>query len=291
MIFAFIDRHQNLIVHLAVLFILVAGLGYSIYLGNNLRFPDEKKYYEIAVNLASGNGYSLNNIPTAFRTPGYPFLLVPFKVFGASIIFLRYLNFILLAASIFVVRSILKSIGAKSGAPISAVLLVGYGVLFYTAGTLYAQTMFTFVLLLIVRLVIVPRFTYLHAIVLGMLSTTFIMIHPSGAFIPPLVVLWLVFPRNWHMIGKGGVAALVALVCLAPWTYRNYLVFDEFIPISTHGTDTLYTGNNPDTDVANWFKWTETDVYKKCSDLPDKEREEYYFRETVRFWTEQPLDS
>lgn len=291
MIFDFIDRHQNRIVHLSALFILLAGFGYSVYLGDSLRYPDAKKYYEIAVNLASGNGYSLNDSPTAFRTPGYPLLLAAFATFGAPIIFLRYLNFILLSISIYVIRSILSTVNAKIGAPLSVVLLVGYGVLFYTAGTLYAQTMFTLVLLLIIRLAIVPRFTYRHAVLLGILSTTFIMIHPSGVFIPPLIVLWLVFPKNWNMIGKGIVAFLVAVACLAPWTYRNYLIFDEFIPISSHGADTLYVGNNSNTDVANWYKWIEDEVYKKSCELSEKELRSHYLKEVVEFWTEHPVDA
>jgi hypothetical protein len=151
--------------------------------------------------------------------------------------------------------------------------------------------MFTLVLLLIIRLAIVPRFSYWHAGMLGMLSTTFIMIHPSGVFVPPLVVLWLVFPRNWDMIGKGIVAFLVAVACLAPWTYRNYLIFDEFIPISSHGADTLYTGNNPDTDVANWYKWIDLEVYKKSCELSEKELRSHYLKEVMKFWTEQPVDA
>lgn len=292
MILDFMDRHRNGIVHLSALFILIAGLGYSLYLGNNLTYPDAKRYYSIAVNIVDGNGYSMNGSdPTAFLTPGYPLFLALFIKSGASIIVLRYLNFIILALSIYVVRSILNNSNAKAGAPLSAVLLVGYGVLFYTAGTLYTQTLYTLLLLLNIRLAIVPHFRYGHAVLLGILSATIIMVHPTGVFIPPLIVLWLLFPGNWHIIGKGVVGALVALVCILPWSYRNYTTFDAFIPITSHGADTLYIGNNPQTNISAWYDFTEHEAYREANMLPEKERNRYYLRKTIEFWTDHTGDA
>lgn len=292
MVIEFINRHQKLVVHLAALFFLIAGLGYSIYLGNNLRYPDAERYYTIAVNLADGNGYSLDgNNPTAFRTPAYPLFLAFFIKCGASITVLRYLNFIILSLGIYVIRSILRASKAETGAPLAAVLLVAYGALFYTAGTLYTQTMLTMVLLLMIRVALFPRFGYRHATVLGILSGTLIMVHPSGIFIPPLIVLWLILPKKWNMIGKGVIAALVAIACISPWAYRNYLAFDKFIPISSHGSDTLYIGNNPQTNVAKWYEWETHEVYKKSFGLPEEELRRYYVDQVIKFWTEHPADA
>ena len=283
------DRYQDYIVHCAALFFLIAGLGYSIYLGNNLTYPDAQRYYAIAVNVAGGNGYSMNGTdPTSYFTPAYPLFLALFIKCGASIIVLRYLNFIILALSVYTVRSIVKSSNAGAGAPLSAALLVGYGVLFYTAGTLYTQTLYTLLLLLHIRLAIVPDFSYRHAVLLGILSAAIIMVHPTGVLIPPLIVLWLFFPRNYHIIGKGTVGALVAVVCISPWAYRNYTTFDKFIPITSHGADSLYVGNNPDYRISAWYEYTEHDAYREANLLPVEEQNRYYLKKIVEFWTQQP---
>src|SRR5688500_1943312 len=58
---------------------LLIGATFSVALGDDLRFWDERCNYAIATNLHQGNGFSADGTTeTAFRPPGYPFLLVPF---------------------------------------------------------------------------------------------------------------------------------------------------------------------------------------------------------------------
>jgi hypothetical protein len=289
---AFLDRHRDLLVHLVVLAILAGGLGYSLYLGDNLRFYDPVRYHKVALNLATGHGYSLDGTtPTAFFTPAYPFLLALFIKLGASIVGLRYLNFILLAACVYVIRSILRSRQAESGAPVAAFLLAAYGVLFYTAGTLYPQTLFTLVLLLLIRLVLVEDFGWKHGVLLGMLSALLILVHPSGIFVPPLLVFWLILTRGWKMLARGIVGGLVAIVCILPWTCRNYLAYHKFIPVTTHGADTLYIGNNPETVISEWYNYVYHKAYQEAMQLPEAEKNRLFREKVIRFWTQQPLEA
>mgnify|MGYP007051337546 CR=1 len=100
---------------------LLCGLGYSLYLGDALRFPDEGQYYRIAVHLAAGDGYTLDGVtPTAIRPPGYPLFLALFVRLGAPVIGLRYLNFIMLALAPLLIRGILRSEGAEQGSGLAA---------------------------------------------------------------------------------------------------------------------------------------------------------------------------
>src|ERR1019366_6370531 len=39
---------------------------------------------------------------------------------------------------------------------------------------------------------------------------------------------------------------ITMMLIVIPWSWRNYLVFDAFIPVSTNGGWTLLTGNNPE---------------------------------------------
>jgi len=154
---------------------------------------------------------------------------------------------------------------------------------------LYPQTLYTLVLLCIVRLVIVRPFGYRQAILLGLFSALIIVIHPTGVFIPPLVVLWLLFPANRHILRKGALSALIAVLLISIWSYRNYIVFDRFIPLTSHGGDALYIGNNPEYSISAWYNYIHTDWYKEASKLPEIEQNRYYLRKTFEFWSEQPV--
>ena len=62
----------------------------------------------------------------------------------------------------------------------------------------------------------------------------------------PLAMWW--GPRRPG--GRGSAAPLLLLgtmaVCIAPWTIRNAIVMDSFIPVATNPSTTLWSGHNPD---------------------------------------------
>ncbi|MDH4318629.1 MAG: hypothetical protein OEV64_09590, partial [Desulfobulbaceae bacterium] len=180
-ILSFIETNGSRIFFISTLFILIGGLGYSLYLGDDLRFPDERHYHLLAENLAGGLGYTFDGVtPSAWRTPGYPLFLAVFIKMGCSIGLLRYLNFLALAGGLIIIRSILRLEKHQGGTSISSLLILGYPVLFYTAGTLYPQTVFTFLLLTLFRLIITPRYGWIHGTLFGLVSAALIMLHPTA---------------------------------------------------------------------------------------------------------------
>jgi hypothetical protein len=285
----FLEKKPGIIVHGAALFFLIAGLIYSIHLGDYFRFPDEIQYYTLAKNLAEGHGYTLDGVkPSAYLPPGYPIFLSLFVKFGASPVFLRYLNFIALALCVYITRAILRRENAEAGAALSSLLLVGYGVLFYTAGTLYTQTMLTLVLMLVFWLTTGPHFSYLHAVIFGLLSAFMVMLTSASLFVPPLIVFWMFFPNKWHIIRKATVSALIVIACFSMWTYRNYKAFDAFIPMTNHGWDTFYTGNNPNVTVTAWHTSMPKEIIDEAYSLNEVEREAFYKKKVLKFWKENP---
>lgn len=289
----FIANKPEKIVYVSILFFLFAGLIYSFHLGNKFLFPDEGEYYTFAKNIAEGHGYTLDGkTPSTWRTPGYPLFLSLFiKIAGASPVFLRYLNFIGLALCVYFIHAILRRETARSGSGLSAMLLVLYGVLFYTAGTLFPQTICSLVIVLIIWVVTGPDFSYARAVIFGFLSAFMIMILPATIFIPPLVVLWMFFPNKYHVLWKAMVSALVVVACISIWAVRNYREFGEFIPLSTEGGINLYLGNNPNTDVMAWWKSDSAELQQKTEKLTATERNRFYTREAIKFWKESPASA
>ena len=47
------------------------------------------------------------------------------------------------------------------------------------------------------------------------------------------------------MASGATVLVLVSYLTIAPWTVRNYLVFHRFVPVASHGGQTLWGGTGP----------------------------------------------
>ena len=106
---AFIRRYDKVLSALIISFVVVSGILYSISLGDNLRYSDERVYYTFATNIVNNHHYSLDGEnPTAYRLPGYPLILSLFMLLGADVIHHRILNFISLGLCIYFLYKILE---------------------------------------------------------------------------------------------------------------------------------------------------------------------------------------
>lgn len=271
-------------------FILLFGIGYSIFLGDSLRFADEKQYYTLAKNLADTGAYSLDGVnPTAYRPPGYPFLLTVFLYLLDRIEFLRSINFVLLSLSFY----LWSRIALLLGNPLSAVImLLGvfyYPVLIFTAGTLYPQTLAFFLMSLFCYIIFVVKIrsvvtSCLSGLIYGFLGLTvplFLII--CGPFvvymlrdqIKPKFVLYFV---------------VVAAVCIGGWSARNYVVMGHFIPFSTNGGINLLLGNSPRT-TPNAGVNVDISAYRsETVGMGEYERDRYYLRSAVEWIRDNPKE-
>ena len=51
--------------------------------------------------------------------------------------------------------------------------------------------------------------------------------------------------RRWQMLGRVGMLAAVVMLCIAPWTLRNYRVLGGWVPVRSNFGLELACGNNP----------------------------------------------
>lgn len=81
----------------------------------------------------------------------------------------------------------------------------------------------------------------------GLLLGACTLIQPSLQFLPFVAALLLVGSATQLRTGlrQAVLVLLGAAVVVAPWTYRNYLVFDTFVLVATNGGSVLYRANNP----------------------------------------------
>lgn len=281
-----LEKNSGVVLVALILAMIFAGTIYSFVLGNDLRYPDEREYYQIARNMALSGNFSLDGEkPTAYRPPGYSFFLAPFVLLGAAVPQLRILNCVLLAACMFLMYRIVKEQASALAGLGAAIGVLCYPVLFYTAGTLFPQILGACLLLLIIHLltrkIVLKRDCVLAGIAFGCLILTI----PFFVFMLAPFAVWLYWTRvnPW----RTGVAAFLvtALVLPCVWSARNYIVFDTFVFVSANSGDNLLLGNSeragPNTGVS-----TDIARYRDQSrqmGLDPVERDDYFKTKAIEW--------
>ena len=229
-----------------LLLVLLAGLIYSIRLGDTLRYWDEQEYFIYVKNFLITHTFTLDGIhPTAINPPGYPFLLMAFGALGFNRVMLRMLNFFALAASILISYLWIKEQSDARAGLIGVGLIVCYPVLFYTAGTFFPQTFGAFLFLLALYLVSKKSLRLWQAGIAGLVFGSLILAIPTFAFGIPLIGLWLVWRgRAWR---SALLFVVAASLMIGIWTYRNYRVFHSFVFVATNSGYNFLIGNAPET--------------------------------------------
>ncbi|MCB0155795.1 MAG: glycosyltransferase family 39 protein [Anaerolineae bacterium] len=232
---------------------------------------DFRWYFERGRDMAAGYGYSMrtddfwpDNVPppflstepsrqfTAYWPVGYPaFLAGLFFVFGPSTLIAQLANLVLSGFILILAYQIAKRLfQSELSGRLTLLLLAFYpDHIFYTS-LIATEILFLFLLLLTVLLLLMAQNKLRWAIAAGVVCGLACLVKPQTILVPGLV-LALQFMRVWswpalkHYAKLGVLSYLMLGLTLVPWTWRNYLLFDDFVFISTNGGYNLLVGNNP----------------------------------------------
>lgn len=273
-----------------ILFTLVAGLIYSLYLGESLRYPDEYDYIKIAHNIIDNRGFSLDgNRPTAYRPPVYPGILAITVFAGGNIFLCRLLNYLALSASLFLVYLLVRKQAGYYAGVVAIVLTLYYPIVFYTAGTLYPQTIATLLLLAIVYL----YFGYgvkngKLIILIGILFGLLILTVPTFIFAFFFFCFWILYEHRKQRIKH--VCALIVSCCLVvcPWTARNYAAFDSFVLVSSNAGLNLLLGNSENTTPNAGVNVDISSYGDAVVGMDEAEKDHYYARSAFDYILNNP---
>lgn len=286
----FIDRNSIRILFVVIFIILVSGIIYSVYLGGKLRYPDEKEYYRLAQNLSSEFKYTYNGIkPTAFRPPGYPIVLSFFITLGANIFYLRLLNFLFFSICIFLLFKISEKLYSTRAAIISICLATAYPVLFYTASTLYPQTLGSLLFLFTLFLLLARKHkSTIPYFVMGWCYGILILTIPIFLILVPIIIIWSIWkikvPVKYILIFCTTLTLLVGL-----WSLRNYIALHSFVPISTNSGLNLLLGNSENTSPNSGVNVDISKFEHKAVGMNEVEKNAYYTSEAINFMKANPI--
>ncbi len=254
-------RHSILFIVLIAFLLRLA----VISLGHTYRITPRRDHFQfgwemgrIARSIAQGQGFSsptdLNSGPSAWTAPVYPYILAGiFKLFGiythASAWMILAFNSVFAALTCWTVYLIANHIFGRWVARGSAWTWAVFPYLIYwPVRVVWEASLITFLLTLALWLTIrmgdgARRHDWIiFALLWGLIALT----NTAVIMLLPFFLGWLMVQRPASPVRYSGVALclLVVLLCVTPWTVRNYLTFGRFIFIRDNLPLELHEANN-----------------------------------------------
>ncbi len=208
---------------------------------------DAMMYNANAVAINEGLGFRPpQGGPSAQWPPAYSTILAGiYWVFGIEPLWGEIFNAIVGALTVVLLMLLIERVVDRRAAIVGGVMLaVLPGPILWT-DVLVTETLYTamFVLLFLVLAHASPTWPWLVAIgaVIGLGALVRGEALTWGLL--PIVLFWRELPRLELAKRIAGVAAVV-IVILMPWTIRNAIVMDAFVPVATNASATLWSGHH-----------------------------------------------
>ena len=113
------------------------------------------------------------------------------------------------------------------------------------------------------------------------------LVRPSGLLLAPLaVLLWVACAERRRAVARCGLLGALGLaLTMAPWWWRNYRVFDAFVPSALNVGESLYDGLNPRADGGSDMRFLEENRGQPADELA---RDRYWWRRGVEYARAHP---
>lgn len=284
--------NKKLLLYLLIIVHVAFALIYTFTIGEQLRYPDEIEYIQIAKNLTNSGVFSIDGQnPSAYRPPLYPlFIAIPYYL-TSNVLSIKFIQLIVYYLSCLLIFRITVQITSnnKTGL-LASIIYLFYPTIFYTANTLYPQTLIMFLLLLLIRFVIKERTDWKEVLGISVLCGLLILLVPIVILFLPFI-FYLIFkksiPNGYRNVFIG---LLMMFVILLPWGIRNYQIYQTFT-ISTNGGISFLLGNNPHTTPNSGVNVDLSGIVdqEKLVILNEAQRDQYYKKLAIGFITTDPV--
>jgi hypothetical protein len=271
--------------------LVLAGIVYSFVLPPVARFPDEAEYLALVHSLLHGPGYSMDGVHlTASRPPGYPFFLTELAAIGAGVKGMRLAQYALLAGTILLVCRIAEA-RQRLGPllPVTGLVLV-YPVLFYTAATLYPQTLAGFLFVTALALLLTGKRGFLLDFATGLTWGALFLTVPTFVltFVVVLTAAWALGLLRWR---SGLIIILGAGILVGAWTLRNEVEFHQFVPFASNSGENFLIGNSENTVPYGGSGNVDRTHYQqeaRTLGLDEFQQDRYYRQAALRWIADHP---
>jgi 4-amino-4-deoxy-L-arabinose transferase-like glycosyltransferase len=262
---------------------------------------DQDQYYYYGREIAEGHGYvsHVTNEPTAYYPIGFPAILAAlFWVVRTTplpddyMLAANVLNVVVGTASVVLAYLIGRRLFGRIGGLLGAAILAVFPNLVYQVASVQLETMFIFWCLAAVAIIVVHDWSRglpptRRLLAFGLVLGVSVLIRPFSIwFIGALFVAALVARAGWvRSLRVAAIPLAVVALMSVPWTIRNAIRMDAFIPTSTNTGDTLCLDRS--LDATGGFRFAE---HEGCADpdLPEVERNRASTRMAIEFVIDHP---
>ena len=255
---------------------------------------DAQHHHVWAVDIATKS--FIGNTPF-IRSPLYPYLLgIIYWLFGINFYLPRFLMAIVGSFTVTLIYHLSKKLFSPLPALISAIIALFSWVLIYYDGEILITSLGLFITLIIINYLLnsFEKPTAKNYFYLGILFGIGALTRTN--YLPIIAIFLLFFIFYYRKKILLPLFYLVGVcVIIFPLTLRNYLILDDFIPISFYSGVNFYIGNNPYSDGRNAVvPGTRADWYGGVEDVisiaQQEKNKQLKPSEVSLFWSQKALD-
>jgi 4-amino-4-deoxy-L-arabinose transferase-like glycosyltransferase len=250
---------------------------------------NDTTFYEFTTgSLANGHGYTgIDFQPTAGWPPVLSFLVsLLYRAFGERLSLALALNVVLSAATVVLIYLVAERMLGRREARVAAGLFAILPGPLYMTGLFLSETTFIFELVgFLALLVFLPDRLWKPAL-LGLALGVAALTRGEGFLMVaiPLAAWWGHVPRRTWLT-RSALLIGVMVLTVAPWTIRNAVVLDAFIPVSNNANWTLASAHSPNADGGE----VETPPSWTPPGLPEAERAKAVRSKALHWAVDHPL--
>jgi 4-amino-4-deoxy-L-arabinose transferase-like glycosyltransferase len=206
-------------------------------------------YDTFARNLLAGEGFSnMVHYPDIFFQPIYPlFVSFWYLIFGPSPMLVCLIQGVLGCATAIFVYLIGKQLFDRNVGYISLITVLFYPYTTFLDTALTDMSLFTFFLVISIYflLKVKEKPDLAHIIPAGFSLGLATLTRGTILLFLPFVAIWLLLMLDFSRAVRTYILIMLfVLLSITPWTVRNYIVSDAFVPITVASKSALWIGNN-----------------------------------------------
>ena len=248
---------------------------------------DSAAYDMLAWNLASGDGFGFRrDEPNGFFAPGAPFIYAAvYAVFGHAYWPIVALHILVGVGSVSLLWTLANGWFGKRAADVAAWILAIWPSQIMFVTVLATELLFNF--LLLAALWIWTRESlagWIRGVLLGPVLALCALVRPHALLLPVCFALArLARTREWvASLSLAGVAGVLMLVVILPWSLRNERAFGEPVLIAANFGSNLWMGNNPASGGAYM------DLPDDVKSLNDAQRDKALKERAINYILDEP---
>ncbi len=235
---------SRLFIYCAVIFALALAVRLFVIFA----FPpgphlhDAAEYNQLASSILDGKGFSRpDGTPTACRPPFYPVAVaLIYWLFGPGDMAVFIIQGILLAVTCVLIYLMGRAIYGNRVGLIAAIGGAFYPMLIYPALEVLTEALFIFLFTLTLFAVFKSRETGRWSVMAGLFLAMAALTKPLALFAFPFFLFWIGRSGNENRWKFLSLFTLTFILCLVPWTLRNFAIFGGFVPVTTGGGIAFY---------------------------------------------------